>query len=60
MNKAKSTPLLRAKVHLPNGDPKYFFAAFFYLLKQVSVEGSDVPENLKPYLEELLGENKDG
>lgn len=45
--------LLEGTVHLPDGDPKYFFAVFFYLLKQASTSGSDIPEDLKPYLEKL-------
>ena len=55
------TRLIEGRVHLPDGDPKYFFAVFFYLLKQASTDGSDIPEDLKPYLEKLMKkENKDG
>jgi len=61
MNKENVTRLFEGRVHLPDGDPRYFFAVFFHLLKQVSVEGSDVPEDLKPYLDKVLKkENEDG
>ena len=46
--------LLEGKVYLPDADPKYFFAVFFHLLKQASVDGSDIPEDLKPYLEKVI------
>ncbi len=54
MNKEKRTLLFEGRVHLPDGDPRYFFAVFFHLLKQASVDGSDVPEKLKPYLEKVV------
>lgn len=57
MNKA--IRLLEGTVKLPDGDPKYFFAVFFYLLKQASHDGSDIPEDLKPYLEKLQIKTKE-
>lgn len=53
--------LFEGTVHLPDGDPKWFFAVLFYLLKEASTDGSDIPEDLKPYLKKLMKkESKDG
>lgn len=59
MMKINKTRLIEGTVKLPDGDPKWFFAVFFYLLREASHDGSDIPEDLKPYLEKLQIKTKE-